>query len=140
MKKLLILMSAVILFMTPAFAESYNLGEKTIDELLELRQLINAEINGRMVGSDEAFPPFDYAVGKHLPAGMYMISCLEFLNGEKEGRAAAWAAGESSWGCHTILYLNTVGEFGIIDLAEGDTLRIVDCMVTITPYRLPTIK
>lgn len=139
MKQFLVLMCAVIFLLTPAFAENYNLDEKSIDELLELRRLINAEINERMVGSDEAFPPFDYTVGKHLPAGMYMITCVEFLKGESEGRAAAWAAGESNWNCHTILYLETIGKFGIIDLAEGDTLRIVDCMVTIKPYRLPTI-
>ena len=140
MKQILAFTLAMLMLMAmPVLAESLDLTQMTIDELAALRTRINAEINGRMVGSDSAFPPYDYQVGKHIPAGMYMISCVEILNGEDEGRAAAWAAGESNWNCHTILYFESVGEFGLIDLAEGDTLRIVDCYVTITPYKLPTI-
>lgn len=140
MKKFLALFLAMMmLVITSALAEDLDLTQMTIDELAALRTRINAEINERMVGSDSAFPPYDYQVGKHIPAGMYMIKCVEILNGEDEGRAAAWAEGESNWNCHTICYFESVGEFGLIDLAEGDTLRIVDCYVTITPYTLPTL-
>ena len=124
---------------TPVLAEDLDFTQMTIDELVELRQLINAEINSRMKGSDSAFPPFDYKVGKHIPAGVYMITCMEFLSDMDGGRAAAWAEGESNWNCHTILYLDSVGEWGLIELSEGDTLRIIDCYVMITPFTLPTI-
>lgn len=140
MKKLIaIILAAILLFATPVLAEGIDLSTMTIDELVVLRTRINAEINGRMSGSDNAFPPFDYKVGKHIPAGVYMITCAEILNGEYEGRAAAWAEGESNWNCHTILYFESAGEFGLIELSEGDTLRFLDCYAIITPYILPTI-
>ena len=140
MRKLItLILAALLLLATSALAEDIDLTPMTIDELAALRSRINAEINSRMKGTDAVFPPFDYQVGKHIPAGMYLITCIEITNGETYGQVAAWAEGESNWSCHTVEYFYAPGEFAIVEVAEGDTMRLYNVTVTITPFTLPTI-
>lgn len=140
MKKLVSLFLAILfLLVTPALADEPDLSKMTIDELAALRSRINAEINSRIKGTDSVFPPFDYKIGKHIPAGIYLITCVEITEGETYGQVAIWAEGESNWSCHTVEYFYAPGTFALVEAAEGDTMRLYNISVTITPYTLPTI-
>lgn len=140
MKKLItLILAALLLLATSALAENIDLTQMTIDELAALRSRINAEINSRMKGSDAVFLPFEYKVGTHLPAGVYIVTCVELLNGESSGCIAAWAEGESNWSCHTVEYVREPGDIVLIELAQGDTFSIDDCSVTLQPYIIPII-
>lgn len=127
-----------LLCFTHAYAEPLDVASMTLDELVELRRQVTAEINERLAGSDGVFYPFDYVVGKQIPAGRYLVTCVEILNGESYGTVAVWAEGQSNWNCHIIEYMRNSGRIVFIELVEGDTLRIADCTVTIQPYALPT--
>ena len=138
MKKLVsVLLVLVLLCCTTALAESFDPKQLSLDELVEMRKLITAEINERLAETDGMFFPADYTVGKHIPAGCYLVTCTEVLNDENYGRVAVWAAGKSNWDCHIVEDLKA-SEIILVDLVEGDTLRIRNSTITIMPYILPS--
>lgn len=139
MWRLLLMLTAVMMLSCNiGIAESLGIQEKTLDELIEIRSLIDEEINERLTEKRGVFYPFDYSVGKHVPAGHYLYTCLEVTNGKSSGLVAVWAQGKNNGSCH-ILEWPEQGEVFFIELNEGDTLRISDCLVTLQPYILPSI-
>lgn len=134
MRKLFSFVFALLLFATPVLAEDYSLDEMTMDELVELRRLINVEISERLAETSAVFYPFDYVVGRDIPAGRYIIT------GESATRSYGYIyhipAGAADFS--SIEYLEVGAEYSI-QLEEGDTLRIEDCTVTIRRFIVPSI-
>lgn len=134
MKKILLMLCSVLFLATSASAESINFDELTIDELLELRGRINAEISKRLTETEIVFYPFDYVVGTDIPAGRYIITGESGVSPYGCIYLCSTGTENFSWLC----YLD-VGEEYAIELEEGDILRIKDCTVTIRRYIVPSI-
>ena len=134
MTKLLAFLTAMLLFITPVLAEGIDLDSLTLDELVELRSLINDEINTRLAETSSVFYPFDYIVGTDIPAGRYIItvSTVESI----WGYLRICAAGTTDF--KFVDYLELEKEY-TVTLQEGDIIRIEDCTVFIRPYIVPTI-
>lgn len=134
MRKLFSFALAFLLFATPVMAEDYSLDEMTMDELVELRRLINAEISERLAETSAVFYPFDYVVGTDIPAGRYIITGESVVS--VYGYIYLRPAGSEDF---TSLEYLSVGEEYTVELKEGDILRIEYCTVTIRRYIVPSI-
>lgn len=134
MKKLISVFAAVLLlFAVPVQAEDYNLDAMTLDELAELRRLINAEINERLAETEMVFYPFDYAVGTDIPAGRYIVTGVF-----AEGNYILIKCYQAGTEVFTTVESIVVGEECTLTLKEGDILRLSGGTVTIRPYIVPT--
>lgn len=134
MKKLLLIFCIMLFLAASALAESINLDELTLDELVELRRRINAEITERLAETEVVFYPFDYVVGTDIPAGRYIITGESSSSSRGYLYLRADGTEDFSW----LAYLK-VGEEYYIELEEGDILRIEDCTVIIRQYIVPSI-
>lgn len=74
MKKLLIL--ALVLFLVPAavHAELADLSAMSFDDLLTLRDAVNAEIKSRPEWKEVIVPAGEWVIGEDIPAGYYSLS------------------------------------------------------------------
>ena len=73
MKKLL---SVILLVcMIPLFAFAENLADLSFDQLITLRDQINAEIVSRPEWKETEVPAGQWVVGEDIPAGTYSITC-----------------------------------------------------------------
>lgn len=75
MKKLILLVIAFSLMLSCAYAE--NLAGMTIDDLVALRNAINAEIAGRPEWKQVTVPAGQWIIGEDIPAGYYSITALD---------------------------------------------------------------
>lgn len=138
MKKLVsVLLVLVLLCYTTALSESLDPKQLSLDELIEMRKQITAEINERLAGTDGVFYPSEYTVGKHIPAGCYLITGVELIGDRGFGNIYVWAANKTSSGSHIHENLDP-GEVTFVDLVDGDTLCLQYSTFSITPYVLPS--
>lgn len=78
MKKIIVTIVVMMLLSVSAVANGENIGldlsTYTLDELLEIRDSVNSEINGRLAGtfSDEMYQG-EYVVGVHIKSGIYLL-------------------------------------------------------------------
>ena len=73
MKKLF---SVILLVcMIPVFAFAADLSDLSFDELIKLRDEINAEIVSRPEWKETEVPAGQWVVGEDIPAGTYSITC-----------------------------------------------------------------
>ena len=133
------LLASVLMLCSVCLAEvDIDVSSLTIEELLELRKLVSTEINMRLQVTEDVFYPYDYIVGEHIPAGSYIVTCVEVMGDYDYGTIAAWAEGESNWICYVVEYPEAGGTSFII-LKEGDTLRLTNGLFTLQPYVLPSL-
>ena len=71
MKKLVVLLLVCILFVSCAAAD--DLSGLSFDDLVKLRDEINAEIVSRPEWKETTVPPGDWVVGQDIPVGVYSI-------------------------------------------------------------------
>lgn len=75
MKRFLIVLVILSLFVTCAFAESVDLKSMTTDDLVALRDAINAELAKRNFAEKEVVVPLgSYIAGEDIPVGTYSVS------------------------------------------------------------------
>lgn len=97
MKKLAVICLVVCMIVSCAYAEELSFKDKTIDELLILKQSIEDEIQNRLAlnGEKEAAPGY-YRVGLDLPKGVYEICAINSQYArifvfENEQKLTEWA-------------------------------------------------
>lgn len=128
MKRFLIALVALSLFVTCAFAESIDLESMTTDDLVALQSKILKELSKRDFPT-KAFtvPMGEYIVGADIPAGNYrVIYWGEYVSGVEVTDAN---------GVPVCLYaLENGAVIGKLPLTEGQTLSILYDKVTFCPY------
>lgn len=74
MKRFLIVLLTLSLFVPCAFAESIDLKSMTTDDLVALRDAVNAELAKRNFAEKEVVVPLgNYIVGEDIPVGTYTV-------------------------------------------------------------------
>lgn len=73
MKKIVAL-SMVLLMLIPTVLASTSLSTKTIEELIQMKTEIEAELLSRNKGQSFGVPPGKYVVGIDFPAGIYKVT------------------------------------------------------------------
>ena len=104
-----------------AYAEQADVKGLTLDELVELRNLIDAEIRTRFAGSSAVLYPAEYLVGEHIPAGQYLITGIEVMEGAYV-KFWVYPKGDSYYNATVAEYLS--GSTYFIDLKENDVLKL----------------
>lgn len=79
MKKLLIIFVAIVCFATIALAEQ-DLSEMSFDELIDLRDKINAEITKRPEWKGVEVPAGEWIVGVDIPEGTYSVTTDAYVS------------------------------------------------------------
>lgn len=139
LRKFLVILVSMLMLCSVCLAEvDIDVSSLTIEELLELRKMVSTELNMRLQVTDDVFYPYDYIVGEHIPAGGYLVTCVEVTGDYDYGTIAAWAEGESNWNCYVVEYPEAGDTYCII-LEEGDTLRLNDGLYILQPYVLPSL-
>ena len=78
MKRLIVLIIALVLFTLPALAE-IDLSALSFDELRQLQTEISKELTTRPEWKSVPVPPGLYKVGLDIPAGEWSITCGESM-------------------------------------------------------------
>jgi hypothetical protein len=88
MKKLLALVLGLLLLVVPALAEETDLAALSLEELVALRERIDAEIAARIPVNEAPFYTGIYVVGRDIKAGVYVIDweALQPIDGEISGK------------------------------------------------------
>lgn len=86
MKKVLLMVFAMVFLFTSAFAESFNYPDLTDDALLEIYNSARQELitRGILAGLERTLREGKYIIGKDIPAGNYTITCISTA-GESAG-------------------------------------------------------
>lgn len=82
MKKVLSLLVALLLVCTAAYAEAPDLSAMTLEELVELHKLLDAELVARNAGAHSTITEGMYTAGKSIKPGTYKITCTEVYGEE----------------------------------------------------------
>lgn len=142
MKRILALaLGFLMTFSVPALSEEFDLSSMSFDELVELRNRIDAEI-GSPIGTGQ------YIVGEDIEAGKYEFICT-FVNiqasasggaGYNLSRLALWT--ELSEVGEELMDINHINkdQLFMIDLQDGNVLLIKDVNFVIRPYSLDFAK
>lgn len=77
MKKVLMLVVVLALFVSPALSEAIDFTSMSLDELLVMRQSIEDEIYSRLQEGSGTIWVGAYHVGKDIKAGSYVLSGIE---------------------------------------------------------------
>lgn len=78
MKRFVVALLALMLFMSSAMAEGINLSEMPYEDLADLKKKIEIEFNARPEAEPFTLQPGGYIVGKDLKAGDYYIMVDEY--------------------------------------------------------------
>lgn len=126
MKRFLIVLVALSLFVTCAFAESIDLESMTTDDLVALRDAINAELAKRNFAEKEVtVPAGTYIIGEDIPAGNYTFYCADDLvQVEITGSKGVYVG-------HVLMKDEVVGKQ---PLEAGWTIKISYGSLIFTPY------
>lgn len=113
----------------PAFADGPDLQSMSDDELVSLRDAINAELASRNFQEKEVtVPPGRYKVGEDIPAGTYTVS--------KTGAMPAMVTTYTSSGDYDLVYnISADTPIGKLQLAEGQSIEISYDSVLFSPYK-----
>jgi hypothetical protein len=79
MKKVLALLLGLLLLVVPALAEEMDLAALSLDELVALRDRVDAEISARIPVNKAPFSSGIFLVGRDIKAGTYMIDWVSLL-------------------------------------------------------------
>lgn len=127
MKKLLIFV--LVLFLVPAavHAELADLSAMSFEDLLTLRDAVNAEIKSRPEWKEVIVPAGTWTVGVEIPAGSYSITAISrtVRVDVYESKGAAYSSDH--------LIIHTDEPFGKLDLTDGMVIKIDESAVFAPP-------
>lgn len=128
MRRILCVLLAVLtlaLAACPAFASAVDLSGMTDDELLELQEALSAEIVSRGIHLTAELPKGKYIVGRDIPAGAYIYTCL--AAGDDWGNVTVYADGGDGdqllWEVVSAPEDGEEPETVYMNLSEGDQLK-----------------
>lgn len=126
MKRFLVFLVALSLFVTCAFAEGIDLEGMTTDDLVALQAAVNAELAKRNFAEKEVIVPAGtYIIGEDIPAGCYTLCSTDDLV------RIDITGGKGVYAGHVL----TKGELvGKQPLEEGWTITIAYGAVVFKPY------
>lgn len=132
MKRLLVIMVMVVLFVATAHAESIDLESMSTDELLVLRNRINSILTERVASDTSAICSGSYTVGTDIKAGRYVLQLDELPEGETTGVVWLFANAEDQRNRKYITadYLTIGVEYQIV-LEDGMVMEITRAKGTI---------
>lgn len=128
MKKVLVLLLTLLLIVSAASAEGFDLSAMTTEELVNLRNAVNAELADRDFQTKEVkVPTGRYTVGVDIPAGVYTLTRSE----EYFSAIRTYTAN----GQYDLSFQVSNGEpVGKLELVEGQTIEILYESVVFKPY------
>lgn len=128
MKKLLIL--ALVLFLVPAavHAELTDLSAMSFDDLITLRDAVNAEIKSRPEWKQVVVPVGEWIIGVDIPAGYYSISAADLAI------VSATPVGSDSWDFRHVIAAG--GFVGKVLFVEGSIFETSSQVVLAPPIAL----
>lgn len=126
MKRFLVILVVLSLFVTCAFAEGIDLESIETDDLVALRDAVNAELAKRNFAEKEVcVPAGTYTIGEDIPAGNYTFrSTDDLVQVEITGGKAVYVG-------HVLMKDEVVGKQ---PLEAGWTIKISYGSLIFTPY------
>lgn len=73
-KKRLVVLSLLLAFITPCFAETIDIANCTNEELLSLLDTVQREVAARHIEKTAQLPAGTFVGGKDIPVGSYVLS------------------------------------------------------------------
>lgn len=132
MKRLLILVSALLAITIPAMAETVDLKKMSTEELVELRSSIGNELSER--GYD-IFCSGSYVVGTDIKAGTYMFKCYSVVEdreyGGNYGEIIFYADQEARKNIERTIDHIYLGEDYCLSLKDGMIIELSSCSGTL---------
>ena len=90
-RRFLCTVTAALLLALPALAEPVDLSALSDDEVVALLQSVNDEIVSRGIAKTAKLPLGKYLVGRDLPAGRYIYTCM--AKGDDWGNVTVYSEG-----------------------------------------------
>lgn len=143
MKKLLIVLLVICtLFTVTAYASPVDFESMTTDELIDLRDALNAEIANRIGNDDTLIYVGRYVVGEDIRAGRYVINFLskEDSLDTEYGTVVIYYTEEDDRSMtmnKDVLYF-PLGEEGYIELSDGNVVYIKETAASIYSVAKPS--
>lgn len=133
MKKILLLVLSLMLFVVPGLAEdvSTDLSTMSVDDLIALRKCVDNELDSRDFFSESEIYSGTYVVGKDIKLGSYVIVCAQTMS--QYGLEVRLYADEEMWRDSESLSRRYIdeGESLQIRLDEGMVVALFDGTATI---------
>lgn len=124
MKRLLVIMVMVVLFVAPTHAESIDLESMSTDELLALRNQINSILTERVASDASVIYSGNYTVGTDIKAGRYVFVFDKLVEGYTYGELIIYANAEAKTNRERILENLRIGEEYYLDLSDDMIIEI----------------
>ena len=137
MKKVAALFLAMVILMASAvcYAE-VDLKSMTFDDLIALRDQLNAEILSRPEWKEVKVPAGEWVVGKDIPAGSYSIVIPKGGSVVIHLWGAAIGDYKTNGGMRISDYLKEGQDIGKIELYEGNVLELGSPIILAPPVSL----
>lgn len=136
MKRIVALIVSFVLLCVPALAEfsDVDLSSASLEEIIALRDLLNARILELTGTQETVLAQGVYKVGSDIAAGTYRVICEQNVES-----AFLYVYPESSANWYSFEHFYALGAFhacmdvGKLELAEGETLDIQGATLTFIP-------
>jgi hypothetical protein len=133
MKKVLALVLGLMLLAMPALAEDVDLAALSLDELVALRDRVDAEICARIPVNEAPFSSGIFLVGRDIKAGAYVIEWKSFLSadagkwesfdGKLYASEADYEEGTEAFNAYYHTLYETEGSWAVV-LSDGMVMTI----------------
>lgn len=136
MKRLFALLVSLTLLCAPALAEidDVDLSSASLDEMIALRNLLNARILELSGARETVLAQGVYTVGTDIAAGVYRVVCGQNV---ESAFLYVYPANCASW--YSFEHFYALGAFhacmdiGKLELSQGETLDIQGASLTLIP-------
>lgn len=129
MKKFLLVL--LLVCMIPVFASAADLKDLSFDELVKLRNEINAEIVTRPEWKETEVPAGQWIVGEDIPAGTYCLTPT------KTTLVTVWKKAVNDYSGGGLLFNEVLREkYGKIRLEPGWIISFSETLIFSTPASL----
>lgn len=128
MKKIFAFIIAVSLLAAPVSAADLDLSSMSIDELVELRKSVDAEIQAKVHEDDYMIPMGEYKAGEDILSGKFLFTATEsgYIFGYENEEARD--KDDPTW-----IHDFKAGDQEYLELKEGTIIRFTD------PYIMPDL-
>ncbi len=124
--RVLALVLVLVLFVVPSAFAAVDLSGMSYEELVALRDSINAELLSRGIEKKVNVPAGEYIIGKDIPAGEYKITTeailINVVTLDKQGNYV---------GMHSVSPERIIGK---LMLTDGMTIKITGGYAIFEPY------